>query len=336
MVQELQNHNQNFRRQLVGSKVTLHEIFKEATISREKQCGSALEKKAGIKHRCTAAAVQAVRNASPCPKWFLGGWPTPTALHPKSIQVYLRKGMTCSASPLLRCPAVPQRQRTGRNVDLNTASTASQQTMEQMETVSTLSFPKRIMSAGPGWRLHQSPVPATTAASPTLLSEAFIKTSVPCCSHGGLHVLPKYPASTSKVFADIEISSSPFAPAPKNLGPQHKSPPCWEIFITQGWARGLKLKGYYQRGKDLTTVHGVCSSDPAISQLRVHINPAEHSNNPLLLMHCLCWGATKGVPALGQLWVLCSDCRATPQLGLGHPHHLGLPSLLKGYLKPLN
>lgn len=149
------------------------------------------------------------------------------ALHPKSIQAHLRRGTTYSGSPFLRCPAVPQRQWTGRKAeDLNTANTASQQNMERMETVSTLSFPKRIMSAGPGWRLQQSSAPATTAARPTLLSEAFIKTLVPCCSHGGLHVLRKYPASTSKVFADIEISSSPFAPPPKSLGPQHKSPSC--------------------------------------------------------------------------------------------------------------
>jgi len=38
------NHHQNFRRQLVESRVTLQKIFKEATIAREKQCDPALEK----------------------------------------------------------------------------------------------------------------------------------------------------------------------------------------------------------------------------------------------------------------------------------------------------
>lgn len=117
---------------------------------------------AGIKHRCTEAARQAVRNSAsheslPCPKWFMGGRPIAIVLHLESTQVHLKKSTTCSASPFLRCPAVPQRQKTGRNVeDLDTANTVSQQNMEQRETVSTLSFPKRIMSAGPGWRLHQS------------------------------------------------------------------------------------------------------------------------------------------------------------------------------------
>lgn len=108
------------------------------------------------------------------------------------------------------------------------------------------------------------------ASQLTLLSKGFIKTSVPCCSHGGLHVLTKYPASTFKVFADTEISSFPLAPPSKDLRPQHKSPSCWGLFITQGWDRGLKLNVYYHKGRNLTTVHHVYPSDYALSQLQVH------------------------------------------------------------------
>lgn len=69
----------------------------------------------------------------------------------------MRKATTFSASPFLRSHAMPQRQKTGRSVeDLDTANAASKENMQQMETLSTLSFPKRIISAGPGWRLHQS------------------------------------------------------------------------------------------------------------------------------------------------------------------------------------
>lgn len=116
----------------------------------------------------------------------------------------------------------------------------------------------------------------TTPASLTLLSKGFIKTLVPCCSHGGLHVLTKYPASTSKVFADTEISSSPLAPPPNDLGPHTSHHPA-EIFSLHKDGTEGSSSMCIIRGKDLTTVHRAYSSDHAISQLRVHVSHAEHS-----------------------------------------------------------
>lgn len=62
---------------------------------------------------------------------------------------------------------------------------------------------------------------------------------------------------------------APIAPPPKNSGPQHKSPSCWEIFITEGWDNGLKLDIYCQKGKKLTAVHHICSNQAI--ELRVHL-----------------------------------------------------------------
>lgn len=75
------------------------------------------------------------------------------------------------------------------------------------------------------------------------------------CSLNILHPLPRYLLIQKSL-------PSPLAPPLKDLGPQYKSPSCWEIFITQGWDRGLKLNVYYQRGKDFTTVHRVHSFWP--------------------------------------------------------------------------
>lgn len=163
----------------------------------------------------------------------------------------------------------------------------------------------------------------TTPASLTLLSEGFIKHLVPCCSHGGLHVLTKNPASTPEVFADTEISSSPPAPPPKALGPQHESPSCWEIFITQGWDRGLKLDVYYQRSKNVTTVHRACSSEHAVSQPGGRVSQAERSEQQNPFSSHAAAVVQPGESALGLLWH-----RAVAQLGtLGPPSQL--PSLLK-------
>lgn len=163
----------------------------------------------------------------------------------------------------------------------------------------------------------------TTPASLTLLSEGFIKHLVPCCSHGGLHVLAKYPVSTPEVFADTEISSSPPAPPPKALGPQHKSPPCWEIFITRGWDRGLKLDVYYQRSKKLTTVHRARSSEHAVSQPGGRVSQAERSKLQNPFSHAAAV-VQPGEFALGLLWHW-----AVAQLGT-----LGLLSQLPSLLKP--
>lgn len=141
--------------------MTLYEIFKEATISRENQRDPALEKKdRRNKAQMYRGSKEGCKDCQSILKVINGrqtySYCSPSHTH-GYIQVQIRKATTFSASPFLRSPAMLQRQKTGRNVeDLDTANTASKENMQQMETLSTLSFPKRIISAGPGWRLHQS------------------------------------------------------------------------------------------------------------------------------------------------------------------------------------
>lgn len=96
--------------------MTLREIFKEATIPGEKQCGPALEKKdSRNKAHMYRGSNAGCKECQSMPKVIHGrqtySYCSPSQIHPGPFE----EDMTCSASPFLRRPAVPQRQRTGRD-----------------------------------------------------------------------------------------------------------------------------------------------------------------------------------------------------------------------------